>query len=212
MVNQGGVVLKTLLLGQSRFTLFSELACVWLLLVGLLLFNDFKREYQGAFSQLEFKTKASADQFERHWPKLHTDQRISKNQYLQKFSQGFVPELYFSVINSKGEVEASSLKNLTQLSYGPVLKQINQALKLGNNCLPSLSGLQMETVNACVFYYPKLKVYFIVSLHQQKFLQYWFEHSGFFLLALILGLFIFFILFYFLSLQQKNIFSKFISS
>ena len=41
-------MLKTLLLGHSRFTLLAILASIWLLLVGLLLFNDFEREYQEA--------------------------------------------------------------------------------------------------------------------------------------------------------------------
>jgi len=201
-------VLKTLLLGHSRFTLLATLASIWLLLVGLLLFNDFEREYQEAYSRLAFKTQASADQFERQWQNLQLEQRLEKNQYLQQFSQGFAPQLHFSVINSSGRVEGSTLKNLTQLSYGPVLEQFIHSLKLGNNCLFSLGGLQAESVSACTFYYPKLKIYFIASLHQQRFLQYWFEHSGFFLMALILGLLIFFVLFYLLSLQQKSTFSK----
>ncbi len=173
--------------------------------MGLLLFNDFETKQQEAFSRLEFKTQASAYQFEHHWPARSLQERQIKDEYLQSFSQDFDPQLYFSVININGRVEASSLKNLTQLSYGPVIKKFTASLSQGNHCLINLRGLQIEAVSACVFYYPSLKVYFIASLHSPRFLDYWVKHSGFFLMALTLGLLMFFVLFYLLSLQQKNI-------
>ncbi len=201
-------MIKTLLLDHSRFALFSILASTWLVIVGLLLYNDFESKQREAFSRLEFKTQVSAYQFEHHWPAQNLKKRQIKDEYLQSFSQGFDPLLYFSVININGRVEASSLKNLTQLSYSPIIKKFNVSLDQGSHCLVNLSGLQQETVSACVFYYPSLKVYFVASLHSQRFLDYWIKHSGFFLMALTLGLLMFFILFYLLSLRQKKISKK----
>ncbi len=198
-------MLKTLLHDYSRLTLFTLLACTWLAIVSLLLYNDFDTKQQEAFSRLEFKAQASAYQFEHHWPARSLKERQIKDAYLQSFSQGFDPLLYFSVINSNGKTEASSLNNLTQLSYGSVIKTFMASLKQGNHCLINLKGLQQELVSACVFYYPNLNVYFVASLHSQGFWDYWIKHSGLFLMALMLGLFIFFVLLYILSLRQKNI-------
>ncbi len=184
------------------------LACIWLILVGLLLYNDFQREQDAAYSKLEFKTEASAIQFERHWQSLRFESRKNKEVYLQQFSEGFEPRLHFSVINSSGRIDASSLKNLTQLSYGPVLKQFKHSLELGQNCLSKLSNFQVQGVSACVFFFPEYKVYFVSSLHTDQFLNYWLSHSGSFILAVILGLLVFSVLFYLLSVQQNNIFSK----
>jgi diguanylate cyclase (GGDEF)-like protein len=201
-------VLKTVLLDHSRFTLFTILASIWLIIVGLLLFNDFDTKQQEAFSRLDFKTQASAYQFEYDWPEHSLKERQTKDEYLRSFSQGFDPQLYFSVINSNGRVDASSLNNLTQLSYGPLIKKFAANLQQDNHCLVDLRGLQQEPVSACVFYYPHLKVYFVASLHAPRFFDYWIKHSGFFLMALTLALLMFFILFYFLTLQQKKVSAK----
>ncbi len=191
------------LLSHSRFKLFVMLASIWLLVVGLLLVSNFTREQSAAFTRLEYKTDASAVQFNRHWPALSQESLIDKIDYLRQLSLGFEPKLHFTVINANGRIEASTLGNLNQLSYSPVLMQIKNAQELGQGCIQNLNGLQPNSVNACSAVHSELKSYFISSLHQEDFLFYWFDHNGYFILAVVLGLLVFSILFYLLSLQQQ---------
>ncbi len=147
------------LFGHSRFMLFSILAGIWLVVVGLLLASNFQREQAEAYSRLEYKAEASAVQFERHWPALSHESLIDKIDYLRHLGGSFQPRLHFTVINANGRIEASTLSNLNQLSYSPVLLQLKAGLELGQHCLKTLSGLQMNSVRACVFVPPNLNSY-----------------------------------------------------
>lgn len=190
------------LLGHSRIRLFTILASIWLVLVGILLIANYQHEKDAVFQRLEFKSDAQAVQFERHWIALQKETAQEQALYLKLLSEGFAPKVEMTVIGSNGKVQASTLKELSQLSYSPVIKQFKQSFDNGQACLWALQSLVKGHIKACGFYDEISDSYLITSLHDDAFLSHWLSHSGYFMAAVILGLLVFSILFYLLSIQQ----------
>ena len=197
-------MLNPSLLGHSRIRLFTFIASVWLILVSLLLLANYHNERDSVFTRLEFKSDSQAVQFERHWHSLYQEELDERVHYLTLLKQGFAPHVELTVIGSNGKIQATTLTGLNQLSYSPVIKQLQIAFDNGQFCLPQLMSLVEEKVNACGFFDEHTQTYLITSLHDDAFLDYWLDHSGYFIAAVVLGLLIFTILFYLLSIQQLN--------
>ena len=189
---------------RSPVRIFALLASIWLILVSFLMLASFEHESQSAYDRLQYKTEVSGLQFARHWASLRLEPIEVQQEYLNNFRKRFRPLLNFTVISPNGQMQVSTLDNLTQLSYSPVLRQIKKRLSDNQHCLLTLNNLQAESVNACGFQEPETQDYFISSLSQSDFLAYWLEHSGYFILTGLMGLIVFSLLFLLLSRVQRQ--------
>lgn len=171
----------------SRRAMIFLALCIWLLLMAILLVQSYYVAKTEAFHRLGFKTEAAFVQFERHWPELKQESMDVKSHYLHQLSHRFQPNLQFTVINLKGKVLASSLNNLNQLSYGPVIKQFQINFEKGQYCLAQLYHLQVVNVSACAFPL-KDELLLIASLHPDHFFQYWITNQGNLIFSTILSL------------------------
>lgn len=184
--------------------IFSMLAAIWLILVCFLLFASYEHERLSAFKRLEYKAEVSALQFSRHWNDLKDQPVDEQTNYLDSFRKRFHPNLDFSIVAPNGRLTASTLQTLDQLSYSPVLRQIDHHIENNQHCAMNLHSLLVESVSACFFQEGKSQDYLIVSLSLEDFLAYWLEHTGYFILAGLMGLIVFSLLFLMLSQSQKN--------
>jgi len=185
-----------------RRSLYLLALSLWLVLISLLLISSYQSERKDAFNRLSFKTETAFIQFERHWPALKSEELAIKNQYLRHLALNFQPSLNFSVINLNGKVQASSLVNLTQLSYSPVIDQFAWAFEQGQHCLFHLHELHINPVNACAYPFQS-NTLLIASLQTDDILKYWLYKKMYFILGstLSLGIIVFFL---FLSYRQKS--------
>ena len=195
-------MLKPAFLGHSQARVYGILAFAWLIVVSVLLFGSYHHDRDSAFERLSYKNEAAFIQFERHWADLELDRRSDQVAYLKQLAQHFKPAIHFSVIRHNGKIVASTLNNLTQLSYSPVIHQFINADALGNQCIKDLSSLQAHSVNACALFLESDQVYLVSSLHFDDLLSYWIKRNLFFIGAVIAGLLIFSGLYYLLTTQQ----------
>lgn len=201
-------MLKTAFLGHSQARIYGILAGIWLIMVGLLLFGSYQSDRQSAYERLSDKSEAAFIQFERHWPDLKQDNRSEQAAYLKQLSHHFKPNIHFSIIRHNGKIVASTLNNLTQLSYSPVIHQFIRANNKGDHCIYALSSLQAHWVNACALQIESEKVYLVTSLHFDDFMGYWVDNNLFFMSAVLFGLFIFSGLYHLLTTQQLFLLRK----
>ena len=194
-------MLKPTLLGHSQARIYGVLVCVWLTVIAILFYGSFHSDRESAYDRLHSKSEAAFIQFERHWPELKLDDSSEQKDYLKYLSQHFKPMIHFSVLKKNGKIIASTLNNLNQLSYSPVVKQFDLANQNGHSCLYSLLSLQAHSVNACSFYLENEQIYFITSLHYDDFISYWIMKNSFLIGAIFIGLLIFTSLYYLLSAQ-----------
>jgi diguanylate cyclase (GGDEF)-like protein/PAS domain S-box-containing protein len=137
------------------------------------------------------KTETAFIQFERHWSDLEQDLRSDQVSYLKQLAQHFKPAIHLSVIRSNGRIIASTLNNLTQLSYSPVIHQFVDVKGLGNHCLYDLTSLQVHPVNACAFFLDSKQVYLVSSLHLDDLVSYWIDRNIYLIGAILAGLLVF---------------------
>lgn len=180
---------------SSRRALTIVTLIIWLLLMTILLVFSYDAERSDAFNRLGFKTETAFIQFERHWPDLKQESLAVKNHYLSQLTYSYHPTLHFSVITLKGKVVASSLNNLNQLSYGPVIQQFQLGFDQGQHCLLQLYNLQEKNVSACAYPYEN-EVLLIASLHKKDLLSYWLNKKLYLIFACIISLFLILIFIY----------------
>ncbi len=193
-------MLNPKLLGHSRITLFSFLAGTWLLVAGILLFSSYQFEHDHVLSHLEHDTDTSAKTFDQNWPSLQTQQQ--KIDFLQDLSENFQPYLNISIITATGRIDASTLYNLNQLSYSPVLHQFHKKIKNGRACINKLMVFQEDAVSACIYTSETFNNYLLISLHDEDFWQYWLDHNIYFISTVLSSLFILVLIFYISSIQN----------
>lgn len=173
----------------------------WLLVMCILLIRSYYIEKQDVYEHLSFQTEPAFIQFQRHWPSIAQQSRVEKDQYFNQLSKYFNPHLHFSVLSTSGKVLASSLNNLNQLSYGPVIKQFENSYSVGQQCINELNALQKNSVQACAMPY-KDKILFVASVHDSAIFNYWLSEKKYFILACLFSL-ILFAFFLFLNHRQK---------
>jgi diguanylate cyclase (GGDEF)-like protein len=205
---QGDAVPSLSLLGHTQGRILALLTAIWLFVVGFLLIGSYQHEQDFAYKRLYNKSEAAYIQFERHWPELKLDSKAEQTAYLNQLSKHFEPSVQFSVIAENGRVVASTLSNLTQLSYSPVIYQFKSAQDRGETCVYDLSSLQAHSVNACANYLENSQVYLIVSIHKDDLIYYWAEHNLYLMGAVIIGIMTFLILYLILSNQQNILLRK----
>jgi diguanylate cyclase (GGDEF)-like protein/PAS domain S-box-containing protein len=205
---QGDAVLGLSLLGHPHGRILAVLATVWLCVVGFLVIGSYQHDQDFAYKRLYNKSESAFIQFERHWPDLKLDSEAEQITYLNRLSEHFKPSLNFSIIAENGRIVSSTLHNLNQLSYSPVIYQFKNAQNSGELCIYDLSSLQAHSVNACANYLKNAKVYLIVSIHKDDLISYWAEHNLYLIGAVIIGILTFLILYYILSRQQITLMHK----
>lgn len=147
------------------------------------------------------KTEVAFIQFERHWPELSAENQVVKNDYINKLSTSFIPPLHLSVISSSGQILASSLTNLSQLSYGHIVAQFQEQFALGQPCLKQLYSLLEEPVQACAYPYND-EVILISTLENKTVFQYWLQKKIYLIFASLFSLLLVTFIIY-LSHRQK---------
>ncbi|MFT5594438.1 MAG: diguanylate cyclase (GGDEF)-like protein/PAS domain S-box-containing protein [Oceanicoccus sp.] len=187
---------------SKRRYLYALALVFWLLVISCLFIRSFEAEKQAVYNQLDFKTEIAFLQFERHWPDLSQQSLAVKNHYLAQLTFNFKPILHFSAIRLNGEVLASSLKHLNQLSYGPIIDQFQTQLELGQSCLTELFGLFEVGVLACAYSYND-ELLLIASAHPTDILFYWFSKDINFIIISLLSIGLLLLLL-FLNYKQKK--------
>ncbi|MGR6872496.1 hypothetical protein ACU6U9_09340 [Pseudomonas sp. HK3] len=114
-----------------RTRLYALSLIAWILVISLLMVHSYKVETDDVFNELNLKTEVAFMQFERHWPALREESTDVKNDYFNKLSFDFNPSLQLSAISTNGKILASNLKNLNQLSYSPIVAQLQENFALG---------------------------------------------------------------------------------
>ena len=190
------------LLTYSKFKLVTILASIWLFLVSVLMLNNYYSEYAQAFKALETNTQTSALKYSIGKP-----QQKNKSRDLTSLAIGLSPPLNFTLISKNGQIDATTFKQLNQLSYSPVLHQFTHAFKQ-RNCIKNLGGLQKNSVSGCLVQLDNSSSFFLGSLSTSEFRWYWLMQNQHFILTTVFSLFIFCLLYYFLSLQQAKILAQ----
>lgn len=201
-------MLKPSFLGHSHARVYAVLAFAWISVVSFLLLGSYHHDRESAYQRLSYKTEAAFIQFERHWSDLELDRRSDQVAYLKQLAQHFKPLIHFSVIRNNGKIVASTLNNLTQLSYSPVIHQFIDADAQGDNCIFDLSSLQAHSVNACSLFLESKEVYLVSSLHFDDLMSYWVERNLYLIGAVLAGLLIFSGLYHLLTSQQFFLLKK----
>jgi len=176
----------------------------WLVMIGYLLLSSYISDKQDVLHRLEFKSEVAFHQLERHWLNLKGESQSEKNHYLQNLGKHFQPKIEFSLISLQGKVLATSLDNLTQLSYGPVIKQFNMAFENGRMCLYPLHNFQTSEVNACGLQYQN-QFLLISSLHTKELFSYWLSNEIYFILSSCSGLLLLLFIIFINQRQRLNI-------
>lgn len=174
----------------------------WLVVVSTLLLLSYKAEKKEAFEYLALESNTTFSQIKHHWPDVQPSSQQEKNAYLISLSSQLKPKLHVSVISTQGKVIASSLHNLTQLSYGPVVNRIQSILHSSRRCTKYLTHLQIEPVNACGYKLNDSSL-FVVTLHFDDVFSYWLVNQVFFLILSLISLCVIFIVLY-LNHKYKN--------
>lgn len=195
-------MLKLSLLGHSHSRLYAVLACIWVFVVSTLLIGSYLNDRSSTFESLTYKTEAAYIQFERHWSELKSENQTEKEVYLKQLALNFKPTIHFTVLGDNGKIVASTLSNLKELSYTPVLHQLKAHHAEGEFCTRELRSLQANSVNACSFYLKAQMVHLIASLNHEDFVRYWLSNNLFFISSVLIGLLLFSGLYYLLSTQQ----------
>lgn len=177
--------------------LYAVSITAWIVIIGFLLVSSYFTDKYDAFYRLSFKSEAAFIQLERHWDSLKGEPLEIKNAYLDNLSDNFKPNVHFTVINHQGKVVASNLNNLTQLSYGPVIKQFEGALDQGQYCIYQLNNFQKGATSACGYYLPNRHALLIASLHTSEVFEYWMHKEIYFVTLSLLSLLFLIFIFYF---------------
>ncbi|GAA6136134.1 hypothetical protein NBRC116188_29240 [Oceaniserpentilla sp. 4NH20-0058] len=171
-------------------------------MISSLLISSYQADKVDAFHRLSFKAEAAFTQFERHWLDLESTSPAMKNDYLHQLAHNFKPTLHFSALTTHGKVIASSLNNLTQLSYGPVIKQFEMAIDHGQSCLLILNGLQQRSVSGCGFLHDN--IFFIASLQNSDIFKYWIKKEIYFICFSFLSLLLLLTIIFLNHRQKQN--------
>jgi diguanylate cyclase (GGDEF)-like protein/PAS domain S-box-containing protein len=205
---QGDAVLGLSVLGHPNRKILAVLATVWFCVFGFLVIGSYQHDQDFSYKRLYNKSESAFIQFERDWPDLKLDSKVEQIVYLNLLSEHFNPSIQVSIITESGRIIASTLSNLTQLSYSPVVYQFKNAQDEGEICIYGLSSLQAHSVNACAHYLESAEVYLIVSIHKDDFIYYWADHNFYLISAVIIGMLTCLVLYYILSNQQKILLHK----
>ncbi len=196
------MVLSAKLPARLRQRLYVLLLGAWLVIISSLLIRSYFVEKQDVFDRLSFNSETAYIQFERRWPELSNKNQVIKSAYLSQLANNFTPTVHFSVLSSSGKVLASSLSNLNQLSYGPVISQFNNRFSVGQSCTSQLNALQADSVQACAYRYDDTSL-LIASMHNQDILHYWLNEQRHFISAVLFSLLLL-VVFLLSSRRQKN--------
>ena len=194
----------TKLLGFSKFKLVIWLASIWLLLVSLLLLDNYYTEKSHAFSELLFKTQSSAMQYELLVASQVDEDATYKKEFLYSLANSFYPTLNLTIISKNGRIASSTFEQMNQLSYSPVLHQFTNNIK----CIESLSHLLAEPLSACMVSIENTQSFFLASLSTQDFRDFWLQKNKHYLVASVLSFLALGLLFYLLSLIQAKILTQ----
>jgi diguanylate cyclase (GGDEF)-like protein/PAS domain S-box-containing protein len=149
--------------------------------------HSYKVETDDVFNELNLKTEVAFMQFERHWPALREESTDVKNDYFNKLSFDFNPSLQLSAISTNGKILASNLKNLNQLSYSPIVAQLQENFALGKPCTKELYSLFENPVQACAYQFND-EVLLVSTLQNEIFLPYWINKKIYFIIACLFSL------------------------
>ncbi len=191
----------TRLLELSRFKLVSWLASVWLLLVSLLLLDNYQTEKDRAFTELLFKTQSSAVQYELLLASQVDQSSTFNKEFLYSLANSFNPPLNLTIISKNGQIGSSTYDHLSQPSYSPVLHQFNNGIK----CVEILGRLLAEPLSGCMVSIENNQNFFLASLSLDDFRVYWLEKNRQYIAISILSFLAFGLLFYLFSLIKTRI-------
>ncbi|MFY0641982.1 MAG: EAL domain-containing protein [Bermanella sp.] len=186
---------------SSRTRLYALALIVWVIVISVLMFSSYGAQTTSILHEQQQKTEMAFIQFERHWPDLSEESQVVKNDYINKLSTNFIPALHLSIISSSGQVLASSLTNLSQLSYGHIVAQFQEKFALGQPCLQQLYSLLEEPVQACAYPYND-EVILISTLENKTLFQYWLQKKIYLIFASLFSLMLVTFIIY-LSHRQK---------
>lgn len=196
------------LTSQSHTRIYSVMMCLWLFLAGTLLILSYLYERQSAFENLFYKGKVAFIEFQQHWQDLKLDRSPEQSAFLGQIKPSVKPNIHLSILSKNGKIHASTLKNLVQLSYSPIVQQIEYMEKHNQHCSYNLSFLQAHSVNACAFKTEKDSTYLLVSLGDDDFFLYWLKHTAFFIIAILMGFALFSGLYYAFNAQKFSLINK----
>ena len=194
----------TNVLGFSKFKLVIWLASIWLLLVSLLLLDNYYTEKSHVFSELLFKTQSGAMQYELLIASQVDEDATYKKEFLYSLANSFHPTLDLTIISKNGRIASSTLEQLNQLSYSPVLHQFSNDIK----CIESLGRLLAEPLSGCMVSIENAQSFFLASLSTKAFRNFWLQKNKHYLVASLISFLAFGLLVYLLSLIQAKILTQ----
>ena len=194
----------TNVLGFSKFKLVIWLASIWLLLVSLLLLDNYYTEKSHVFSELLFKTQSGAMQYELLIASQVDEDATYKKAFLYSLANSFHPTLDLTIISKNGRIASSTLEQLNQLSYSPVLHQFSNDIK----CIESLGRLLAEPLSGCMVSIENAQSFFLASLSTKAFRNFWLQKNKHYLVASLISFLAFGLLVYLLSLIQAKILTQ----
>lgn len=195
------MVLNTTNTISIRTRLYALALVIWLLVISALVLSSYDAENDHIYREQGLKTEVAFMQFERQWPELNKENQALKNNYINQLSNSFTPPLQLSVISSSGKVLASSLINLSQLSYGHIVAQFQEQFAIGQPCLKQLYRLLEEPLQACGYPYND-EVILISTLENKMVFQYWLQKKRYLIFASLFSLILVTFIIY-LSHKQK---------
>jgi diguanylate cyclase (GGDEF)-like protein/PAS domain S-box-containing protein len=204
----GVYVHRLSLLSLPHGRILGVLASIWLCVVGFLLIGSYNHDLESAYERLYNKNEAAFIQFQRHWPDLKSENSAEKTAYLNTLAEHFKPSIHFSILQENGKIVASTLRNLTQLSYGPVTHQLKGARDKGEPCIYDLTSFQVHSVSACAHYLESDQLYLILSIHNDDIIANWMRQNVYLIIAVVIGVLVFLVLYYILTGQQTRLLRK----
>nr|WP_283789315.1 GGDEF domain-containing phosphodiesterase [Bermanella sp. WJH001] len=195
------MVLNTTNTVSIRSRLYALALITWVVVISMLMLNSFRAEKEHVFRDQSLKTEVAFMQFESRWSQLNTQSPAERNDYINALANSFTPALRLTVISSGGKILASNLPNLSQLSYGHIVSQLQEQFALGQPCLQQLFRFIENPVQACAYPYNEEAI-LISTIENKMVFRYWLNKKKFLIIACLfsLGLMLFII---FLSHRQK---------
>ena len=149
--------------------------------------RSYEADRENTFSELHLKTEIAFMQFERHWPDLREQSTPVKNEYVSQLSFNFTPSLHLSAISTNGKILASSLGNLSNTSYTPIVAQLQERFALGQPCIDRLYNFLDQPVQACAYPYND-EVLLVSTLQDEMLLYNWAQKKIYLISACLFSL------------------------